>query len=287
MPLTRNQFETLARVTIAGMHYSPGVSALLAGDGAPTKVHLASARRLVEGGYVEVDDQDVWRISAAGAAELEQHPHYVAGASVADGLRQGEAVVTDIWRKKAVGQHTVNEEILVSEEVTDALRRSGSIQVSLAELTVSPDEWRRIARAAARFLGRPVQTLLARDQLVAVLTDWPATPVERRDHDRRLRAAISAAAGIGSEGDGSLRHSPRQDRSASTVARLQDAARHVLATIGRDRFTTSDIAVRAGVSIGTFYRYFDDRAQILDHIWPDRRDTHLTPETPAKREPTG
>ena len=57
------------------------------------------------------------------------------------------------------------------------------------------------------------------------------------------------------------------------IEQIVAAALIVLARNGRDRFTTADIAAEAGVSIGTIYRYFADRVAILDHVWPNRRDT--------------
>jgi Bacterial regulatory proteins, tetR family. len=40
--------------------------------------------------------------------------------------------------------------------------------------------------------------------------------------------------------------------------------------VGRDRFTTDMIAKRAECSIGTIYRYFADRVDILDELYPNR-----------------
>jgi DNA-directed RNA polymerase specialized sigma24 family protein len=71
-----------------------------------------------------------------------------------------------------------------------------------------------------------------------------------------------------------LRHEPKQARSKSTIGSLEAAARTVINRSGRDRFTTAEIAEEAGVSIGTLYRYFSDRSDVLDRIWPDR-DAHL------------
>ena len=70
-----------------------------------------------------------------------------------------------------------------------------------------------------------------------------------------------------------LRHTPVQARSKKTVEKLEEAAKVVLETIGRDAFTTAHVAEQAGVSIGTLYRYWPDRVAILDHIWPGRADT--------------
>ena len=73
----------------------------------------------------------------------------------------------------------------------------------------------------------------------------------------------------------SLRVQPKQRRAIAQLAAIEEAARYVLGTKGRDRFTTKDIASRAHVSIGTVYRYFPDRVAILDHVWPDRKDVTL------------
>jgi len=78
-----------------------------------------------------------------------------------------------------------------------------------------------------------------------------------------------------------LRHEPKQPRSRKTVEDIEDAARIVLETIGRDAFTTAQIAAQAGVPIGSVYRYFNNRRAILDRLWPDRRDDIM----PTIKEP--
>lgn len=40
--------------------------------------------------------------------------------------------------------------------------------------------------------------------------------------------------------------------------------------VGRERLTTAMVVAEAGVSIGTFYRYFDSETDIMDAIEPDR-----------------
>lgn len=69
-----------------------------------------------------------------------------------------------------------------------------------------------------------------------------------------------------------LRIIPVQHRSHVQIEQIVAAALIVLAQIGRDRFTTADIAAEARVSIGTVYRYFADRVAILDYVWPNRSD---------------
>jgi hypothetical protein len=67
-----------------------------------------------------------------------------------------------------------------------------------------------------------------------------------------------------------LRTSPVQQRSLDRLAAITAAAHQALAENGRDRFTTQQVAEISGCSIGTIYRYFDDRVAILDAIFPDR-----------------
>jgi AcrR family transcriptional regulator len=53
-----------------------------------------------------------------------------------------------------------------------------------------------------------------------------------------------------------LRKTPRQSRSAETVASILEAAAQVLETKGLEGFNTNAVARRAGVSIGSLYQYF-------------------------------
>ncbi|WP_341928034.1 TetR/AcrR family transcriptional regulator [Nocardioides psychrotolerans] len=56
---------------------------------------------------------------------------------------------------------------------------------------------------------------------------------------------------------------PSQARAVQMRRDLLDATLHLLATDGAERLTTTAIVERAHVSSGTFYRYFNDRAEIL------------------------
>lgn len=67
-----------------------------------------------------------------------------------------------------------------------------------------------------------------------------------------------------------LRLAPKQSRALTTLDHLTDAAQRVLDRVGPDYLTTGDVAEEAGVSIGTVYRYFEDRVAILDVLQPHR-----------------
>jgi len=53
-----------------------------------------------------------------------------------------------------------------------------------------------------------------------------------------------------------------QDRARKTFEALVEAAAQSFIEHGYDATGTPDIAERAGVSVGTFYRYFDDKKQV-------------------------
>lgn len=63
-----------------------------------------------------------------------------------------------------------------------------------------------------------------------------------------------------------VRSRPQQERAREMRRRLLDTARHLLAAKGIERLTTQAIADAAHVSIGTVYRYFDDRAALLTEL---------------------
>ena len=63
-----------------------------------------------------------------------------------------------------------------------------------------------------------------------------------------------------------MRVNPKQNRSSETVDIISEAATQLLNTPKSPDFTTNHIAERAGVSIGTLYRYFPDKGAILRHV---------------------
>lgn len=80
---------------------------------------------------------------------------------------------------------------VLARQIRKQLAERGSARARIETLPVTVTEWRRIARAAARELGRPVQTLIvAGVDVTAILRDWPADDAERARHDAALRAAI-------------------------------------------------------------------------------------------------
>jgi hypothetical protein len=78
-------------------------------------------------------------------------------------------------------------------QLRQELAAVGAVHCDLAKLTVEVEHWRRAARRAARYLGRPVRTGAAASGVWAALTDWPATETERARHRERRRAVEAAA----------------------------------------------------------------------------------------------
>ena len=67
----------------------------------------------------------------------------------------------------------------------------------------------------------------------------------------------------------SSRRRPKQARSNDLVAAILEAALQVLAKEGAHRFTTTRVAERAGVSVGSVYQYFPNKASILFRLQSD------------------
>ena len=67
----------------------------------------------------------------------------------------------------------------------------------------------------------------------------------------------------------SSRKRPQQARSNDLVAAILEAAIQVLAKEGAARFTTTRVAERAGVSVGSIYQYFPNKAAILFRLQSD------------------
>jgi AcrR family transcriptional regulator len=63
-----------------------------------------------------------------------------------------------------------------------------------------------------------------------------------------------------------LRRTPVQERSAARVQRMLDAAAALLDEVGYEATTTSHIAARARVSVGSLYQFFPDRRAVLQAL---------------------
>jgi AcrR family transcriptional regulator len=59
------------------------------------------------------------------------------------------------------------------------------------------------------------------------------------------------------------RKSPVQARSAASVDAILEATIQVLLSVGKERLTTTRVALRAGVSVGTLYQYFPNKSALL------------------------
>ncbi|MFD9002885.1 TetR family transcriptional regulator [Streptomyces sp. NPDC059582] len=64
----------------------------------------------------------------------------------------------------------------------------------------------------------------------------------------------------------SLRRAPVQRRSAERLTRILDACADLLDEVGYDDLSTRAVAVRAGVPIGSVYRFFGNKRQMVDAL---------------------
>jgi AcrR family transcriptional regulator len=64
----------------------------------------------------------------------------------------------------------------------------------------------------------------------------------------------------------SLRRAPVQRRSAERLTRILDACADLLDEVGYDALSTRAVAQRAGVPIGSVYRFFGNKRQMADAL---------------------
>jgi AcrR family transcriptional regulator len=57
-----------------------------------------------------------------------------------------------------------------------------------------------------------------------------------------------------------------QARSTASVNAILDATIQVLLRVGKERLTTTRVALRAGVSVGTLYQYFPNKSALLQAV---------------------
>ena len=62
------------------------------------------------------------------------------------------------------------------------------------------------------------------------------------------------------------RKTPVQARSAASVSAILEATIQVLLSVGKERLTTTRVAARAGVSVGTLYQYFPNKSALLQAV---------------------
>ncbi|MER7981361.1 TetR/AcrR family transcriptional regulator [Streptomyces sp. NPDC095817] len=81
---------------------------------------------------------------------------------------------------------------------------------------------------------------------------------------------------------------PQQARSAATLARVLRAAEEIASSAGLEEMTMTGVAERAGVSVGTIYRRFEDKEQLINALTErmlDRREEYVA-EQLRKAEPS-
>jgi AcrR family transcriptional regulator len=72
------------------------------------------------------------------------------------------------------------------------------------------------------------------------------------------------------------RKTPIQARSTVTVEAISEAAIQVLLSRGAERLTTTRVAERAGVSVGTLYQYYPNKRSLLFAVMEQHLDNVAT-----------
>lgn len=72
------------------------------------------------------------------------------------------------------------------------------------------------------------------------------------------------------------RKNPRQERAQATVASILEASAHILVEHGHGALNTNQIAMRAGVSVGSLYQYFPNKEAIMTELIRQKRERMLT-----------
>lgn len=65
---------------------------------------------------------------------------------------------------------------------------------------------------------------------------------------------------------GAKRKNPRQERALATLQAIREAALQVLEQGGLEKFSTTRVADRAGVSVGSLYQYYRNREELLEAL---------------------
>ncbi|NRD79431.1 TetR/AcrR family transcriptional regulator [Bacillus sp. BRMEA1] len=77
---------------------------------------------------------------------------------------------------------------------------------------------------------------------------------------------------------GSFPFVPKQERAQQKRNALLNSGRTLFILKGYEQTTAKEIASHAGVAVGTFYRYFSDKRQLLLALLEDQLDKLLPPE---------
>ncbi len=74
--------------------------------------------------------------------------------------------------------------------------------------------------------------------------------------------------------NGPLRRAPVQERSAARVQRMLDACAELVEEVGYDGLTTTLLAERAGVAIGSVYQFFPDKRAVVQALTQRNLETY-------------
>lgn len=84
-----------------------------------------------------------------------------------------------------------------------------------------------------------------------------------------------------------LRRTPVQQRSTERLSRILDACAQLLDEAGYESLSTRAVAVRAGVPIGSVYRFFSNKRAMADALAQRNLDRYLERVTARLAEPGG
>ncbi|MDW4908114.1 TetR/AcrR family transcriptional regulator [Streptomyces sp. ADMS] len=85
----------------------------------------------------------------------------------------------------------------------------------------------------------------------------------------------------------SLRRAPVQRRSAERLTRILDACADLLDEVGYDALSTRAVAIRAGVPIGSVYRFFGNKRAMADALAQRNLERYITRVTERLRQESG
>ena len=85
----------------------------------------------------------------------------------------------------------------------------------------------------------------------------------------------------------SLRRAPVQRRSAERLSRILDACADLLDEVGYDSLSTRAVAIRAGVPIGSVYRFFGNKRAMADALAQRNLEVYIARVTERLRQQSG